>query len=1099
MTMYGWTRRLVYNKMVSGPLEASRGIVAGSAYATMELWLMLAPTIGRLVRRYAEVVWCVHVDDISGTLSGRQPEKVAVELGKVFKDTKEGIEQECGGSIADAKNAVVATSEALAKQVVQQMGCQAAAGTTCRKLGADYSFFGGDAFEKARRAASRPLAAGGGPQAAAGGGLARRARQRRCADAKCAERERRAVMARRAREKAGGKKIKPSSLKVALPVRAQRLAKAARRLRRMSALKAGGRRMFVQGIFPVAHYAAEHDAWSTGEVRWMQSAALQCFGTAVPAVPHEACMITVPVEWDAQYRMPLAAVERLARETWMSTAVGSERPPDVLTGFELYKLQRMVSGETSCFITGGPLKALREGMRSLGLIWNEPMRMQHGDFEWDMAGHSPELLKLVLKKAWGQQRRDRIRNLFEQRLGQLRARGKCQIDELGQIDLEFVLDMLQSERGRRASKKVLIAIIWGTLPTPQWLADHSWKVEATCCKCGELDGLMHALMGCFVEGPRAVQAAAVEWRDALVGPGIPEPTLQDTDVQPVETLNGFRVPAGTVRFQRGVESGTDGSCEHVGLRFASASGAAVQLGTDGILRSIAGPVPKHLPQCAVCGESYAVGMLGEVLGRGDLEEQEPHQPRSVQNGIDCSSVIVSWAKHEEGEKSSFPYRGFFRIHGTKAGSPFKVDAHQPEFQAVQDGWHTAWKSNDTADWLAKEARAKWAGNPSAWIKDRRRRAKLLIQLLESMGPPDTLWSTMFRERPEAGRNRALAKGSGLASHVLTATRKGWSCLVCGTAFRSYQRAATSECPGRLPAATGAHSTHNLHTACFQEDGARGDLQQLILCVNCGAHGTARVANLGRPCPAAAGRPPEKHDAHRRQASMVARGLHPSRKRVRLLNLRPLQKVQERMSSFPLCGVGGTECVICNAGPGEDEQPEEKAELEQLEAMEAEARCFIQGDHGMQLQDDDGDDDVFGHGGELGEAAYVPVQQAAVEAVAALPAPAPQPPPKAPRAVAEEPRAKKARRSKGAAVVVASLEGVEARLLTVGETPRFAVVDPSGRQLQHRCTTADARVNFWPGTLQWSVEGPHSAFIEDALLSPVDEEGKPNEPRDAAVS
>ena len=271
----------------------------------------------------------------------------------------------------------------------------------------------------------------------------------------------------------------------------------------------------------------------------------------------------------------------------------------------------------------------------------------------------------------------------------------------------------------------------------------------------------------------------------------------------------------------------------------------MQLGSDGILRSIAGPVPKHLPQRAVCGESYAVGLLAEVLSRGDLEDEQPHEERSVNNGIDCSSVIASWLKHDEDRKSSFPYRGFFRAAGCKAGAPFKVDAHMPEFEAVQQGWHKSWKTNDTADWLAKEARAKWQGSPGDWIKDRRRRTKLLIQLLESMGPPEVLWSTMFRERPAAGRSRALANGAALPSHVLTATGRGWSCLVCGTAFRSHQRAASSKCPGQLPAATAAHSSHNLHAACFQEDGARGDLQQLVLCVNCGAHGTADRVSITR--------------------------------------------------------------------------------------------------------------------------------------------------------------------------------------------------------------------------------------------------------------
>ena len=73
----------------------------------------------------------------------------------------------------------------------------------------------------------------------------------------------------------------------------------------------------------------------------------------------------------------------------MSTEVGSERPPDVLTGLELFKLQRMISGETSGCITGGPLKALREGVRSLGLTWHEPIKLRSGESEWFMAGHSP--------------------------------------------------------------------------------------------------------------------------------------------------------------------------------------------------------------------------------------------------------------------------------------------------------------------------------------------------------------------------------------------------------------------------------------------------------------------------------------------------------------------------------------------------------------------------------------------------------------------------------------------------------------------------------------------------------------------------------------
>ena len=84
---------------------------------------------------------------------------------------------------------------------------------------------------------------------------------------------------------------------------------------------------------------------------------------------------------------------------------------------------------------------------------------------------------------------------------------------------------------------------------------------------------------------------------------------------------------------------------------------------------------------------------------------------------------------------------------------------------------------------------------------------------------------------------------------------------------------------------------------------------------------------------------------------------------------------------------------------------------------------------------------------------------------------------------EEPRSKKPRTEELRRVdVVASLEGIEARLQNLGETPRFRAVRTG--LLQHKCTTAEAIVSFWPGTLSWSVEGRQRCQVEDALLAPV---------------
>ena len=64
-------------------------------------------------------------------------------------------------------------------------------------------------------------------------------------------------------------------------------------------------------------------------------------------------------------------------------------------------------------------------------------------------------------------------------------------------------------------------------------------------------------------------------------------------------------------------------------------------------------------------------------------------------------------------------------------------------------------------------------------------------------------------------------------------------------------------------------------------------------------------------------------------------------------------------------------------------------------------------------------------------------------------------------------------------VVASLTGIEDRLSAIGERPMFR--EAGLGRLVHVRTTATAAVSFWPGTLKWSVAGPGSSTVEDALV------------------
>ena len=66
-------------------------------------------------------------------------------------------------------------------------------------------------------------------------------------------------------------------------------------------------------------------------------------------------------------------------------------------------------------------------------------------------------------------------------------------------------------------------------------------------------------------------------------------------------------------------------------------------------------------------------------------------------------------------------------------------------------------------------------------------------------------------------------------------------------------------------------------------------------------------------------------------------------------------------------------------------------------------------------------------------------------------------------------------------VAATLEGVEARLRSVGEYLLFREVQPG--LLQHACSTAAAVVSFWPSTLRWQIDGAQCESIEKTMLAP----------------
>ena len=95
LEMYSWSRRLVFRGCVTPELFTSRGICAGSAFATSELWLLLCGSLGRIARHFPRVTICIHVDDLSFTACGRKLEDVASELGDAMRLARQELEDVC--------------------------------------------------------------------------------------------------------------------------------------------------------------------------------------------------------------------------------------------------------------------------------------------------------------------------------------------------------------------------------------------------------------------------------------------------------------------------------------------------------------------------------------------------------------------------------------------------------------------------------------------------------------------------------------------------------------------------------------------------------------------------------------------------------------------------------------------------------------------------------------------------------------------------------------------------------------------------------------------------------------------------------------------
>jgi hypothetical protein len=131
-------RQLTFLGYASAPVWPTRGIAAGSATATFELWLLLAPALKCIRQAHPRATLSLHVDDLSATITESDEIACASESARLSYTIDQQLRVQRGLAFAPDKGYVIASSPAIAKAAVELASLPVQAATAVRRLGVDY-------------------------------------------------------------------------------------------------------------------------------------------------------------------------------------------------------------------------------------------------------------------------------------------------------------------------------------------------------------------------------------------------------------------------------------------------------------------------------------------------------------------------------------------------------------------------------------------------------------------------------------------------------------------------------------------------------------------------------------------------------------------------------------------------------------------------------------------------------------------------------------------------------------------------------------------------------------------------------------------------
>jgi hypothetical protein len=626
------------------------------------------------------------------------------------------------------------------------------------------------------------------------------------------------------------------------PVRWHRFAVSLARAKRMPYLfKHGAPGIFSSGILPAALYGAEHQAIPLEHVQKLRHAAIRAWGTRPWGVPTDLAMVLYPVEQDPWYIAISAPLVRWAREVWMATDPAGPTDSDVLTHHELVLAARTIQN-TDQALPQGPLLAVRQALSFLGWTIQLPYHFcNHTGQLLNLSAGTPACLRHHI--------RNRFASLQERQLrDRLHERPTAIVPHW-----PLVRRLVHSKQLQRHHKSALMSAIYGTLPSPAWLAAHGWKIEGTCRHCGQDRTAHHEAAGCGHPCPLRSLLAATQ-----------VPPKLDTEDGIIAYRNGTRVPEQDITFQAGIPIYTDGSAAHVHYpELATASGAAYQQLPDGTRLSMAAQAPYYAPQSAISGE--AIGLELAFLGLGRHPDS-----RSLPTDIvaDCAAIVAGIDNPAAVSSYRAKYGGAFRQGKGILTQAVKVKAHLSKDEAAARGQAHLWEGNQQADNEANRARAHVGPAGLAYIAQQKERFSALVTLLHDIVA--CLPATHEIEKPKVYRALRAARRQP-DPHDYTWLRHRWQCSKCGHRSSTRRLRGHQGCAALARLSSGLHNTHRLRTASY---GGTRSLVPIMYCTVCGGYSSSRGSLLTKAC---------RGIAHTTQAVRLRNGVHP-RDRAPLINV-----------------------------------------------------------------------------------------------------------------------------------------------------------------------------------------------------------------------